>query len=288
MIRYSLKIAGIPVNGERSVRDIMVYGKNYADDSGLATYNIMCQLVGQINQCAQPLHYDAETKTLWQAHVPGVPFEWSLLTTFDKRNLITKVAGCIAHFHRCEVIGLKYYGYTEIEKDLKKSCKLAAAADFILGQKVQGVVNEILANHAAIVRTDADYHSPLHLDLKMGNVLIARDEVYLIDMDCVHLGDPLVDVGSFIANLYLNGLRAGSERAEIDEIVAAFINGYRAAMGGAVDERKLNWYIAAALIHEVLRRSFRQQSAARLAHIDTYLAISERYIALCQEDICNV
>ncbi len=135
---------------------------------------------------------------------------------------------------------------------------------------------------------EAYFNSPLHQDLKMGNLLVAVEMVYLIDMDCVCMGDSLIDVGSFIANLYLNGLREGYDVSKIDGIVAIFVHEYSAAASHAIDHAKLNWYIAAALIHEVLRRSLRQQCNERLKHIDAYIAISNRYSTLCKENDADV
>jgi tRNA A-37 threonylcarbamoyl transferase component Bud32 len=286
MIRYSLGIVDNAAQNKNDAREVVVYGKNYADDSGLETYSVMRQLAEQTIHCAKPLSYDPQNKTLWQAHVPGLPFEWSLLTASEKYSLIRKIAACIAEFHRCEVNASNRYGLTNICKDLKSTCMAASAADSVLGQSVQNAVNEILISRESI-DWGGDFHSPLHLDLKMGNFLIADDYVYLIDLDCVCLGDPLADMGSFIANLYLNGLRVGASVVEIDEIVSAFVREYNVAMGGTVNSVKLNWYIAAALIHEVLRRSLRQQSSERLKHLDAYLAISNRYSALCCESINN-
>ncbi|CAG7857451.1 hypothetical protein MCAMS1_02276 [biofilm metagenome] len=282
MIRYALIIADNTVNDKKARREAIVYGKNYSDDSGLKTFSVMSQLAEQTELCATPLFYDDTINTLWQFHVPGQPFEWNLLTTSDTPSLLRKIAICIAKFHRCEINTSQQFGYAEMEQDLNKSILLAAALDSALGLRVQEAVNQLLSKRDYYEWDDDNFHAPLHLDLKMGNLLIA-DAVYLIDMDCVCQGNPLVDTGSFIANLYLNGLRAGAAIAEIDSIVAAFINEYNAAMGGGLNINQLNWYIAAALIHEVLRRSLRQQSTERLKHIDAYLAISNHYSILCQE-----
>ena len=116
----------------------------------------------------------------------------------------------------------------------------------------------------------------------MGNLLISSDQAYLVDLDSVCLGDPLIDIGSFVANLYLNGLRAGSSVTEIDAVVSLFIGEYKSVVTSLIDDRKLYWYIAAALIHEVLRRSLRQQESGRIQHKETYLEISHRYLIKCQ------
>ncbi len=287
MLRYTLAISDKAVNHMNGLKEIIVYGKNYRDDSGLETYEMMKHLAEQSRHCAFPLHYDADTNTLWQAQVPGVPFEWTPKLC-GNHDLIQMVAGCIASFHRCKINSSRQYGFTQINEQLDAAVRIAASWDGSLGERVQETVFDLLNSHSRINWSDSNFNSPLHLDLKMGNFLISNDKAYLIDMDCVSLGDSLSDTGSFVANLYLNGLRAGSGINEIDEIVGIFIKEYGIALDLDVDTVKLSWYIAAAFIHEVLRRSLRQQSQERLKYLDDYIALSRRYNALCLAGVEHV
>jgi Phosphotransferase enzyme family len=283
MIRYTLAIADELSAGEP--RQIILYGKNYRDGSGFETYYIMRQLAEQTSHCAKPYAYDAETRTLWQAHVPGEPFEWtSALAT--NHELIARVATCIAAFHSCTLDTTRFYGFSDISEQLQAACNIASVADPMLGEQVQAAVHAIRRNYKQLDLRNT-VTTPIHLDLKMGNQLIADVKVFLIDMDCVQLGDPLVDVGSFVANLYLNGLRFGSDLGHIDEVVAIFCDKYSAVVDWFVDRAKLNWHIAAALIHEVVRRSLRQQNVERLKQVGAIIELSNRYSVLCGESINN-
>jgi hypothetical protein len=111
--------------------------------------------------------------------------------------------------------------------------------------------------------------------------LINEHRAVLIDLDSVRRGDHLIDAGSLIANFYLNGLRAGNTVPEIDTAVDAFIAIYAESIPWPIDRARLNWYIADALLHEVLRRSLRQYDEQRLQHSRTYLDLSERFLACC-------
>jgi hypothetical protein len=281
MIRYTLAVADKSKGNE--FREIAIYGKNYCVDNGLEAYAIMQQLAKQIGHCAKPLTYDPGTKTLWQSHLPGKPFEWEP-TLVNNHELISKVAVCIAGFHNCTLETAGRYGFVNINKQLEATCKIASAADSVLAEQVKSAVQKILTNYEQM-----DWHNtaitPIHLDLKMGNLLVSDDSVSLIDMDCVCLGDPLADVGSFVANLYLNGLRVGSNVLEIDKVVTQFCTEYCAAVDWGVDHNKLNWYISAALIHEVVRRSLRQQNKERLQQVSSVIELSNRYGALCRSRI---
>ena len=281
MIRYTLTIADESSGSE--TRQIILYGKNYPDDSGVEAYSIMRQLVEQTCHFAKPYSYDAETKTLWQSHVPGEPFEWTSALV-ENHRLIAKVAVCIAAFHGCTLDATGCYGFSDIDVQLKATCDLAAVADSTLGERVQAAVQVIQLNYKQL-NWNNTLITPIHLDLKMGNLLISDEGVTLIDMDCVRLGDPLLDIGSFVANLYLNGLRFGSTVAEIDKVVAIFCNEYCAAVDWVVDHAKLTWYISAALIHEVVRRSLRQQNVERLKQVGAIIKLSNHFSALCRKDI---
>ena len=285
MIRYTLAIVEQATNKD-SVREIIIYGKNYHDDCGVHTYAIMKQLADQIDHCAKPLHYDAETKTLWQAHVPGNPFEWTAIL-LENPSMVVRVAKCIGAFHSCVIEVDRQYGFTQISQQLESAVNISANVDSSLSKHVQDLVAEIFEVYRTLDWTGSANSSPLHLDLKMGNFLISDDKAFLVDMDSVCLGDPLVDTGSFIANLYLNGLRAGSTVGEIEQVVALFIDKYKATVASLVDDGKLYWYIAAALIHEVLRRSLRQQSVERIQHNATYIHLSHSYIVKCRAVIEN-
>ncbi len=288
MVRYIVSVVEQYHSEKKRQREIIIYGKNYHDHNGAETYAVMHQLAVQSTHCAKPLYYDPTLKTLWQAHVSGKPFTWDLLTMPGNHSLIANVAKCIADFHACDIKTSKQYGITEINQGLNDAFDRAMSANSTLGSQVRDSVRVLYKKLKVINLNEAYFNSPLHQDLKMGNLLVAVEMVYLIDMDCVCKGDPLIDVGSFIANLYLNGLREGSDISVIDGIVANFVHEYSATASHAIDYAKLNWYIAAALIHEVLRRSLRQQCSDRLKHLDAYITISNRYSALCKENGADV
>lgn len=281
MIRYILRISN---NVQGKHKDITLYGKNYCNDSGFKTYRVMSDIASQMTQCIKPLHYDANTNTLWQHHMPGETFRWQL-SILSITGLIAKIAQCIATFHRCQLDIQHSYGFSDIEKQLTATCKIANATHAELGATVTNAVQRILFNYQQIDWSNS-VKTPIHLDLKMGNLLIDCNEkaldVWLIDMDSVCLGDPLADLASFVANLYLNGLRADSTIAEIDEVVWHFIDEYKYCVTW-FNQLQFIWYISAALLHEILRRSLLQQDTNRLKVNDAIIALSCRYSTLCHE-----
>lgn len=270
MIRYRITLTN---------RKILVfYGKHYRDQSGGEVCSTMRQLAQQIPASARPLLYDPEKKILWQSHVQGKPFIWERQTIVKDPELIKQIAACVFRFHRCTLKISRHYGLGDIEQQLLATQKAVTELNTGLSGRIQLLVNHLLNQRNRLDWT-SDRQTPIHLDLKINNFLIAANNAELIDLDCVSLGDHLIDVASLIANFYLNGLRAGNSVAEIDAIVETLTHAYLALVPWPIDQARLNWYIAAALIHEVLRRSIRQCDEQRLLHIESYLDISERFLA---------
>ena len=281
MTRYTVKLADDLTTA--NLTTITLYGKAYVDDGGLICHNIMQQLAVQGRYCVKPLGYDTALNTLWQAHSEGVPLNWQHLSRPDNAGLLVWVAQAIAAFHSSQLQSNKRYGLDDIKHQLEATWLIANSASPDLARKIY-VINQLLQDYFGLIDWGTPSQGPVHLDLKLGNLLVSDDKVVLIDMDEVCLGDPLADFGSFIANIYLNGLCANADFAAIDAVAAQLIVAYSAAMGYEGHANKLNWYIAAALIHEVLRRSLRQQNPERLQHLASYIKISQGYCAEIKPD----
>ena len=117
--------------------------------------------------------------------------------------------------------------------------------------------------------------------------MVDENNICLIDLDSVCLGDPLADVGSLVSNFYRNGLHAGRDISYVDKIVEQFLHVYAEISTQKFERSQLNWYIAAAFAHEVIRRILRQRHEIGLKHIQTYLNLSKRYAGLIVEELEN-
>ena len=274
MTRYHLSIADQSCTSLNRKR--VIYGKTYADESGQSVFSVMKQLAGQSENCARPLFYDSGLKTLWQAHAEGVPFTWQHLRSAGSNALLQAVAQAIVKFHGSCIRTAKRYGIQQITAQLDSCCKIAESANPDVADEVRVAVRALKTSSERI-NWNAVTEAPIHMDMKMGNLLISGEKITLIDLDEVCLGDPLADFGSFIANIHLNGLCAGAEPAEIGAVAETLIREYSAAMPGIFDQIRFNWHLSAAFIHEVLRRSLRQQNELRLRHLGKYLELSRRY-----------
>ncbi|AMK79407.1 MULTISPECIES: phosphotransferase family protein [Methylomonas] len=269
MIRYCVSLGG-------SDEPRLLYAKNYADDSGRDVFAVMQQLSSQFSCGAKALAYDAQTRTLWQSHVPGSTLCWADLQQGDGLVFAERIGCCVAMFHACEIDTAQRFSQDEISEGLLATVRLAEQARPELAERIQGAVADLLASGIDLPEPAL---ATLHHDLKLNNFLVDGDKLGLIDLDCVCLGDPLADLASLIANFYLHGLREGDAIKQVHLLVNQLLSAYRKHSLHPVSLPALRWQVAAALIHEVTRRSLRQMDELRIAHIQSYLALSESYLA---------
>ena len=281
MIRYELELENRE-SGE--VVPVAVFGKIYPDESGGEVYRIMGQLSGQMEgvKIAKPLGYDPELKVLWQSEIPGRPFKQEEIGLPDCGKVMAQMAVAVAAFHRTRLSSQRQFKLEDMKALLKETDDLAKKTCPQLTDRIGFLVHSLLTRSETIGRASSPI-TPIHGDLKIGNMLINEGKVGLIDMDCVCLGDPLYDIGSFIANFYYNGILIGCDESRIRALVEAFCRVYSEQVKWEVSQERLHWHIAAAFIYEIARRSIRQWNVKRMEHLNQYLDLSERYCFHRQE-----
>ena len=275
MIRYHLSVKD---RSTGKCGGLTIYGKNYRDEDGAEVYSIMRQLSAQMPGSAIPLGYDQEMRILWQSHVPGEPFLWETLQTSEMEDTFSGIARCVAKFHGCTVHTDRRFDLADIHESLMDTIVAARQVYPDFEDRIASLVSALLAQHSSMGWSET-LTTPIHRDLKMRNFLIDGKNITIIDMDCVCLGNPLSDLGSLIANFYLNGIRAGCHHDRIREAVEVFCRAYAENVPWSLSWSQIDWYTAAAFIHEVTRRSIRQLDGERVKCISEYLDLCESLVS---------
>ena len=275
MIRYhlSLKDRSTGNNGA-----LTIYGKTSRDEDGAEVYSIMRQLSAQIPGSPVSLGYDQTLRTVWQSHIPGEPFLWETLEESQRPEIFRGIAKSVATFHSCTLLTDRRFDLTDINESLIDTIAAARQAYPDIEGRIAALVNTLLSQRRSMGWSET-LTTPIHHDLKMRNFLIDGERITLIDMDCVCLGDPFSDLGSLIANFYLNGIRAGCHQDRIREAVDVFCRTYAECVPWSPSWPQVDWHTAAAFIHEVTRRSIRQLDGQRVTHIREYLDLCERLLS---------
>ena len=233
-----------------------LYGKTYYNDEGAATFQAMRELEKQI-RIAQPLAYQPEIKTLWQFGLSG-----KLLNEYDANDehLLAKAAAAVAALHQANVTCSRTFTLPDLLLKLKTTANLYALSNSDGQQKLEALLERLIEQSQTLeLRPTALLHGDLHLK----NFFVVDENVALIDLDNLAYGDPLQDVGSFIAGLWYRSLQPGAAnpRSQINSFLAAYKN----HISFSIPQSDLNWYVAAMLIAERVSRCITRLKPGRSA-----------------------
>lgn len=138
---------------------------------------------------------------------------------------------------------------------------------------VLGRLASRLADGAPAVR--ALPPATLHGDLHPRNVLVADGRLALIDVDDVHVGPAVLDVGAWIADALFRALLAGSPLEPEQAAAARLLRGYRDESRHPVGGPPLDWAVARALLCERAYRCVVNLKPGRFALVPRLLALAE-------------
>jgi 5-methylthioribose kinase len=112
----------------------------------------------------------------------------------------------------------------------------------------------------------------VHGDFSPKNLLISPGQIWLIDFEVGHFGDPAFDLGFFLTHLALKAIHAGQRREDYLALIDAFWKAYQASLIPVVTREELA---------DLSRRSALHWAACMLARVDgkspvNYLSVPEQ------------
>lgn len=173
----------------------------------------------------------------------------------DRQLAVVEAAGeAIAHFHGGTQPGLEHLDHGQMASSLDA---LASELANLLPELRDPAVR--LARQLARWWLDRDDPGvPIHGDFYDKQVTAGDDGVALIDCDNAYLGDPLSDVGCFVAHLERSAINGQMEAADIPAVVSALLRGYQ-NVRPRLNTGELNRYIALSLF-QLIHNPFRDRS----------------------------
>lgn len=145
-----------------------------------------------------------------------------------------------------------------------------------------GRVEALRDRLAAHVEARARLSGPIHADFHHTNVLVDGDEVTIIDLDEMAWGDPMVDVGRFLASLRVPARRAFGDIDGLVEVGELFLEEYLRRAGG--EERQARLFEAASLFIAA-GSAFRIQRPTWEEEVCELLDEAERVFALASKGV---
>ena len=222
---------------------------------------------------AQPLGFDAATRTVWQAAAVGVPLREALglhggvvLPAQEAEVLLQNVAHAWARLHAAPLTPTASavprtvaHWLAEVQRRGRK----IGRADARLAARAERVV-EIIAAHAE--RQALRPLSLIHGDCHPDQVWVQGGRVLLFDFDEFTLGDPMQDLASFTLKLEQDGAPPA--------LVTAFIAHWESAAPQRFDRDSLAWHL---VIQSLLQasRTFVYQRPGWTHTLERRLAASE-------------
>lgn len=257
---------------------VTLYGKTYYNDEGAETFARMRQLwesEARKNRrlaLALALAYQPEIKTLWQAGLPGASlYEWESDSP-QFLGWLKRAAVALAALHQSPVCCRRKIGIADLLARFDEVERMVALARPECLPKLRSLIERLKRQSRQIGERPA---ATLHGDLHLKNFLVAGQEIALIDLDNMCLGDPLLELGSFVASLHYRNLLLERPPQRGQAMAEAFVRAYAEVVPWAVADSILNWYVAAALIAERAFRCVTRLKAERLTMLDEIIALAD-------------
>jgi hypothetical protein len=252
---------------------ISLFAKTYKDATGVSVHGHLLELYSRGAQgprvrVAEPLGYDAATRTVWQRGASGARAS-AFFGATAQDVAVRAMARSLCALH---IAGLGYERIALRERLVfearKRATKLAAAYDE-LAPALDSVVEICAQQREALPVAEA---ALLHGDAHINQFLIADGEAVMFDFDELTCGDAEHDLANFIISLQLD-TPSGSER----DAIASFLHECAQCMTRPVDPALLLWHYRVQLISKAYRAFWRQAPHAQ--------AIVARAVALASEKV---
>lgn len=230
----------------------VIFGKTYCVGEGETAWRKMQGLwQSEVRKqgrllIPQPLVYQPEINTVWQQGLAGTSLDECIVGVDRSPALLEKAGAAVAALHRTRLPDLPNQS-DDVFSKLKMAENTLARAVPSCGQTLHSLVGRLRASFNLIGQRPL---ATLHGDLHLKNFFVAGGKIALIDLDNLYPGDPLRDVGSFLASFMYRGVLEGVPAALTERLASRFVDAYRANVEWPVSANALNWHTAAALVYE--------------------------------------
>lgn len=194
----------------------------------------------------EPLFFAPDLNTLFVSGLEGENLD-EHLAEIDLNKIAAAIGAGLARLHQCRLEGLP------LDSGQNMLSEVAEVA-------------EALENHHAAVsvmaKTLREKYStltpitpvPIHGAFRLSQLLLVNGKIALIDFDDFHCGNPLVDVGSFVAHLLYLPLREKLTMEQSRAAIRHFCRAYAEAAPWGLPGDVLAWQTAAHLIGQQVKK----------------------------------
>ncbi|MCH8151807.1 MAG: aminoglycoside phosphotransferase family protein [Planctomycetes bacterium] len=175
--------------------------------------------------------------------VPGESF--TTLVNASQTDAYERVGRAIASLHASSVDPFSSWRPVSELKALAQAMRDVKVALPHLAQEVDETLAELNQRRP---RTSSDERVPLHGNLFGDQLLVANNQVGLVDWDDLSFGDPMFDLGRLLAHLRFLAIRRPQIGITVLGGLAELLAAYCSRRGADIEWRRLEWHTQVALL----------------------------------------
>ncbi len=249
------------------------YSKTFSDKHGSEIFSRMVQLYQRsiVNAASfaipEPLGYDARIHTLWMEGLTGQALA-ALINETNAEQLLNRLAKCLADFHSINIPNLTVVTEAFLLAEIrKKSTKLKQAfPDYAL--RIENLLIHLERQQPQLpVVQDTLIHGDFHIQQLM---LLADNRIALFDYDELALGNPLLDIANFCADLF----NLNFDYALTDCLTTTFFSAYQKTNTVELNDNHFEWHLRIQLLTRAYR-AYIQQKPDLESLLNRLLAVAE-------------
>jgi hypothetical protein len=283
MLRYDVELE----SPDDPAQTLSIYSKSYPDERSRYVYAALVAIPSTTAATGdgsaaipRPLaHLDGD-HTLWQEAWPGEMPRARAARLGWKRTLepamLERVASLIAGIHRSELPA----GSPEPAAGVEQLLRAARESGTELGNFLPERARELAGLVARIERAAPPppaTRATLHGTFKLAQLLCRDDGLALVDFDGVSKGDPLLDIGEFVASLVHLEVRDGVPAEQVTAAQEHFLRAYASAVPWPCPSEHIAWYVSVFLLSK-LQSVFKKRHATGLRNLPLALARLEAWV----------
>gem|GEM_PF-1347893 len=239
----------------------IVFTKTFADtQQGKVIFHRMKKLWQRSLQkpnsfeMAEPLAYETGLCTIWLDGLQGNPLYNTLKTNNENQQALLQQIACgLADLHRVSLSALAVITpdaqLAEVRKKALKLVRTFPRLQYVLEKTITQLENSKPDPARISMRL---IHGDFHLKQLL---LLEHRRVALFDFDELALGDPLLDLANFCADLYDQAF----EPHLIPEIITKLYKHYQTASGTDINAERFNWHLRIQLLTRAYRCYIQQK-----------------------------
>ena len=241
--------------------NIVVFSKTLTEnDRPEQLFNAMRVIYRALNDLAgsmiapEPLFYLPELQTFFMEGLRGENADDSL-DKIDLARAGKEIGAGIACIHQTHIDGLKPLPDRAVLDNVEKALRNLENLDPVYRQRIESMIERL---EARLPELPAFPDVPIHTAFRISQLLVVDKKFALIDFDGFALGNPLLDVASFISYLLYLPVKGRLSMEQSVFFIRNFCEAYAANAPWGLPENALAWHTAATLVRKHANRCLRR------------------------------